>query len=470
MSSYSFIGRMRKRIAAAAIVAVALIVPVAATADTTVKMSGDTMVANATKSGSWGKTAAASYNEVVAVQVVYNNEEDPSSNKDAKNVRVKINIPKTAGKAQSITTKVSADNGNTVNGSGTINLDRADAYLEYIPGTATWKHANTANGPLTVTQKVSDDVVLAANGINLGDEHPCQAGSIVVQARVMVPGLTVDKTVRAAGSTTWATKITAKNGDTIQYQIAYKNTGNTDQLDVEFRDQLPKGVTYVPNSTKLKNAHYPNGTTITSNSLTTNGVLLGSYAPGATAYVMFDAKIDTSALACGDTTLRNTAFVQPKDMNYYYNTADVVVSKVCDNATYACTAFDVTAEANRTAKAKDYKYSATNGATFKNVVLDWGDASTPLTTDMTNIIGKTHQYAKDGTYVITATSHFMVNGKEVTAGGCTKTVTFTSNPTTPSTPASLTKTGPSEVIGLFAGAVVAGFVASRLFLSRRQTR
>ena len=43
----------------------------------------------------------------------------------------------------------------------------------------------------------------------------------------MVPGLTVDKYVREKGSTDWKRSINAEIGDTLEYAIAYKNTGNT---------------------------------------------------------------------------------------------------------------------------------------------------------------------------------------------------------------------------------------------------
>jgi uncharacterized repeat protein (TIGR01451 family) len=466
-----------KRLAGAALVAVAIALPVSSLAAATVAIEADTTVANATNAAGtmqWGTTTTAGYNDVVAVQVVYNNTEEPQSNKVATNLRVKINIPTTAGANQTITTKTSADNSNTVNGSAKVTLSRSDAYLQYIPGTATWKHADTANGPMTVTQKVSDDVVMSANGLVLENENPCQAGSIVVQARVMVPGVSVDKYVRHNGDKDWARSITAKPGDVLQYEIAYKNTGNTNQADVEFRDKLPKGVTYVPGSTMLKNSTYSNGTKVTSDAVVTDGITTGTYLPGAAGYVMFNVKVDSAdKLACGTNTLRNVAFVQPKDMNYYYNTADVVVNKECQpeqpQPQYSCTAFEVTKGENRTVTVSKFTTSQKD-ATFKSVVIDWGENGVqPLSTN--KAVGQTHQYAADGTYTVTATAHFSTaKDNDVTStNNCVATVTFSST-TPPETPKVLPSTGAGSVIGLFAVTAAAASAAYYFVVSRRFAR
>jgi uncharacterized repeat protein (TIGR01451 family)/LPXTG-motif cell wall-anchored protein len=555
-----------KKLAAAGFVALAFALPAATTAASLVKIEADTTVANANTGSGWHTSASASYNQVVDVQVVYNNDEAAGSGKTANNLRVKINIPTTAGANQVVTTKTSADNSNAVSGSAKVTLDRADAYLQYIPGTATWKHAASANAAMTVTQKVSDDVVTNPNGLRLENENPCQAGSIQVQARVMVPGLTIDKQVRPKGTHTWATSTTAKPGDTVQYMISYKNTGNTDQKKVVIGDKLPAGITYVPGTTYLANDSAPNGKLVTDG-VTTSGIIIGDYAPGVNAFVMFDAKLPAEdKLACGTNTLRNIASVQPQGMNYYYNTADVVVTKTnCTTTTppsYSCDLLTLAKHDNRMANAtvthsqangatfkstsinwgdgttngeashtyakdgtyhvvatvsftvngqtktdtnakcesdvnftttetkqpefscdllsvsqKDDRsvtasvaYTAQNGATFKTVTLDWGDSSTPLTTSNTTA---NYQYAQDGTYTITAKILFSVNGKDTFApesDKCVKQVSF-STPTPPTTPPNeLPNTGAGNIIGIFVGAVVAGTIGYRLFLSRKLAR
>lgn len=465
-------GSARKRIAAGAIVALALAFPVATAAASTVQIEADTTVANATKSAGtmqWGANTTASYNEVVAVQVVYNNKEAADSGKVANNLRVKIAIPNKAGANQTITTTTSADNSNKVIGSTSVTLNRADAYLQYIPGTATWKHASTANGPMVVTQKVSDDVVMGANGLVLENENPCQAGSIVVQARVMVPGVSIDKTVRVKGDKTWDTSITAKPGDTVEYKIAYKNTGNTDENAVVIGDKLPNGVTYSTGTTLLVNAGAPNGKSV-SDGVTTTGIVIGTYIPDGNAYVYFEAKLPTEdKLACGNNLLRNIATAQPQGMNYYYNTADVNITKECaETPVYSCDLVTITKGEDRKVTAS-VAYTAKNGASFKTATFDWGNGTTPFTTSNTTA---SYQYSKDGTYTITAKLLMSVNGKDtaVNGEGCAKQVTFstTTPPTTP--PTELPNTGAGSVVGVIAGVSAVSALAYRLVLSRKLAR
>lgn len=144
---------------------------------------------------------------------------------------------------------------------------------------------------------------------------------------------------------------------------------------------------------------------------------------------------------------------------------------------YSCEAFNITADVNRTVKVSTFTTTATNGAVFSKADVNWGDNSSVLTD--ANIIGKTHQYGKDGTYTITATAHFTVDGKDVTANGpnCVKQVTFKGEtppevtpPKTPTPPATLVNTGPGEVAGMFAAITGAGAIAHRKYLSRKLAR
>lgn len=91
---------------------------------------------------------------------------------------------------------------------------------------------------------------------------------------------------------------------------------------------------------------------------------------------------------------------------------------------YSCDKFTIRAEQSRKVTVTAFETSASNGAVFKNVVIDWDDDSQALTT--ANPVGQTHQYARDGTYVIKATAHFTVDGQDKTAGGsqCQQQVTF----------------------------------------------
>lgn len=88
---------------------------------------------------------------------------------------------------------------------------------------------------------------------------------------------------------------------------------------------------------------------------------------------------------------------------------------------YSCDLLDVEKGEDRTVTAT-LSTTAQNGATFKDATYFWGDGESTRTADTT----VSHEYDEAGTYDITATAHFTVNGKEVssTSQACKKSVTF----------------------------------------------
>lgn len=121
---------------------------------------------------------------------------------------------------------------------------------------------------------------------------------------------------------------------------------------------------------------------------------------------------------------------------------------------YSCDALNLTVHSGRKVDAT-VNYTATGGATLKDVSFDWGDGSSPLVTTSTSA---SHTYNRDGTFTVKATTTFNVGGtqKSTTTDVCTKQVTFSTPPTpptpTPTPPAGkLPDTGAGSIAGLFAG-------------------
>lgn len=482
MNISRFVNNLPKRLFASALLGLAVFLPVASSAASTVKIEGTMGVANVTKGDTnYKASTSASYDQVVKFEVYYHNRELPDSGKNAQNLRVKINIPSQAGKTQTQSATISADNSNTVTSKTTVNLNRSDAYLQYIPGSAVWKHNVGTNAkPKIVETKVSDAIVNTGTGLRLENEKPCYnfAATVTVLARVEVPGVSITKQVEKAGQTNkWSTKNTANPGDTLKYLISYKNTGNTVQKQVVLRDNLPPKMALVSGTTYLADASHPKGVKV-SDLVTKGGINAGNFGAGATAYLTFEVKVPAaSQLACGQTEFRNVGVAHPQGMSEYYNTAITDVTKKCapkpGTPVYTCNLLSITKGDNRTVKAK-VTYTAKNGASFKTVNFNWGDNQSFTTSKTT----AQHSYAKAGTYTITAKVLFSVNGKDKFApdnAACVKQVTFKAPktptpPTTPTTPTQLPNTGAGNTIGLFAGVVVAGTIGYRLFLSRKLGR
>jgi uncharacterized repeat protein (TIGR01451 family)/LPXTG-motif cell wall-anchored protein len=415
-----------KRLFAGALVALAFALPVATSAASTVSIEGSMGVANVTNGDTkYASSVNATYNQVVKLQVYYHNRELPDSGKVAQNLRVKINIPSTPGKTQTQTATISADNSNTVTDKTTVNLDRSDAYLQYIPGSAVWRHnVGTNDNVKEVNTTISDAVVTSGTGLVLENEKPCYnfSATVTVMARVMVPGVKVVKQSQVHGQTNkWSNDNTANPGDTMDYIITYQNTGNTTQKNVLIRDNLPLHMSLVPGSTKLyaNIAGYENGKAVGTDNITSGGIVIGNYPAGTGAYVTFRATIDpASKLECGTSTFRNVGVAQPEGYNQYYNIAVTSVTKKCETPTpvYSCNLLTLSQTDNRTVKAS-VDYTAKSGATYKSTSINWGDGTTNGSTS--------HTYAKDGTYTVTAKVTFNVNGTTKTVSGpkCTKQIT-----------------------------------------------
>jgi hypothetical protein len=155
----------------------------------------------------------------------------------------------------------------------------------------------------------------------------------------------------------------------------------------------------------------------------------------------------------------------------------VEVVKAPESPLYTCDLLTVTKISDRRYKF-DVKYTARNGATFKEVRFDYGDG-TPVTTE------SEHTFDKDGAYNVVATAVFTVNGQERTATGeaCAKQVTVTpENCPIPGkenlpvdsdecveTPTVLPETGAAGLAGIFAAVSAAGAGAHQFVIRRRRS-
>lgn len=449
----------------------------------------DAKNATNTQSGGYaGKVNVTSGEEVLMRVYVHN---DASSNLNgadftgtgvAKGAKVRIALPTATDNALRANAYVSATNAKPSEVADSVDfLNTLPFSVSYVPGSATM-YTNAVPGGF----KLSDSIVTSGAPIGYkgadGTIPGClqYSGIVTIKVKVNMPSFTVSKTVAAKGDTSWKKSTTAKAGETVKYEVSFKNTGSTTLNDVIIRDQLPKDVKIVPGSTKIYNANYHNGVSAGTDAVVSNGgISIGSYTAGSNAFVDFQAVMPTAdKLACGTNKLTNIAEASTNNQALT-DTADVTITKECQeqpSPVYSCDLLKVTPGDNRTVTVNDFKYTAKSGATFKNVVLSWGDSSQDLTA--TSLAGKTHTYSKDGSYKITATAHFTVNNKDVsdTNEKCAQVVTFstttppTVTPPTTTPPETLVNTGPGEVAGLFAAVAFAGAIAHRLFLARRLTR
>ena len=118
---------------------------------------------------------------------------------------------------------------------------------------------------------------------------------------------TVETYVRLANDTdkTWKKEVDAKEGDKVEFQINYTNTGKTTQRNVIIDDDLPTNLKYVEGTTKLYDGLYPTGTILTNNSITGDGIIIGDYTAGSNALIRFQADVVDEDFTCGKFILHN---------------------------------------------------------------------------------------------------------------------------------------------------------------------
>ncbi|WP_077532443.1 DUF11 domain-containing protein [Massiliimalia massiliensis] len=87
----------------------------------------------------------------------------------------------------------------------------------------------------------------------------------------------------------WADKVYAVPGECVRFRIGIRNMSSEMFRNLTLRNILPTGLSYINGSTQIYNAKHPQGVTLSDNIITDMGVNIGDYAPGANAWIYFDA-------------------------------------------------------------------------------------------------------------------------------------------------------------------------------------
>lgn len=249
----------------------------------------------------------------------------------AKDTTARVNLPTTTGKSIQVDGMISASNAAPKDVWDQAVFNSAENFnLAYVAGSL--KYENNAFGPNGTTLPES---IFTQTGAKLGYDKldgnfpGCfkYAGyvSFTVKPQFAPKNeFTMSKQVRKTGATAWTESVTANPGDSVDYLVSYKNTGQVSQKDVVVRDTLPKGMDYVAGTSYLRNGANPDSLKISDNIVQPVGVNVGNYAPAAAAYVKFTAKVDAKDLECGTNKLINKARVVV-DGGYKEDTAEVIV-------------------------------------------------------------------------------------------------------------------------------------------------
>lgn len=230
------------------------------------------------------------------------------------------------------------------------------------------------------------------------------------------PNFTIVKDVRKKGDTQWQQDVTVEYGDTVQYRIVVKNTGDTDLKNVLVKDNRPTGVDYVNGTLKVNDAS-------STQDLFKAGVTIPEIKKGAQAEITFDAKVNKGQTdKCEVKKFRNIASALPAGLTE--KTDDANVTTECNVVpAYACSAVDAIALGGNKYQF-NVQVKTEGGVTVNKYTYDFGDATAPLSTDKSTA---DHQYAKPGAYNIVVRVLFNV-GSEQKEARCTAKVVIPTNP------------------------------------------
>jgi len=388
----------------------------------------------------WSDDMTVQSGKEYTVRMYVHNNAASNLNLVAQNVTATFNLPTTTGKSITVNGFIDSTNASPkeVYDSATFNSG-TDFNLAYVKGSLIYEN-NVKTFTLPESIFTSAGAKLGYTSMN-GQIPGClqYAGYVSFTVKPQFAptpnsSFTMSKLVSQHGANKWVKSYTAKPGETVDYLIQYKNTGNVQQDGVTFRDTLPAGETYVTGSTIYANSLYPKGIKASDNIANGTGINIGSYVAGGGAWAEFSAKVaDNDQLPnCGDNTLVNTAKVTTGGGSIS-DTANVVVNKTCQppvTPVYTCDSLtaDLVGE-------NQYKFNgsatASNGATVENYTFDFGDNATQTVTNPVDVM---HTYATaDATYTAILNVTFNVNGSEKTAtsDACKVQITTHKTPETP---------------------------------------
>lgn len=270
---------------------------------------------------------------------LYAHNNNPNGTKTvAKNTTLHFTLPTTAGTSLSVQGSIDSSNADPTRVYDDVVFKSKNGetfYLDYIEGSAHYENnsiGKAANGGA----KLSDDII-TSKGVLIGYDkldgnipgcfQYASYTTIRVKAVYINNSYTVEKTVRKIGDAdkSYKDSVDANVGDTVEYQIYYKNTTGEHVDNVMVKDILPNNMEYVAGSTKIYNSTNPNGIKNNDDTITTTGVNIGGYDANGEAYIRFRAKVVDKSMVCGTnklvnwgqvgvgkTTLQDNAFVMVK--------------------------------------------------------------------------------------------------------------------------------------------------------------
>ena len=267
------------------------------------------------------------------IRMYIHNNNPKGVNAVAKDVTAQVDLPNMVSKEARVTGYINASNATPSRYWDSLNLKSADGrafYLDYIEGSALYENNIFKSGTTLSDNLVSTGVKLGYDKLD-GNMPGCYeyAGYVTLQVKPVFENTSIMKQVRKQGEKDWKESVDAKVGDTVEYQIHYKNLNASKVENVMIKDSLPTNMEYVKGTTKLYRSDLRDGAVNNEDSLLTNGVNIGNYNLRGDGFIRFLAKVVDKNLVCGNNRLINWAKASANGFAVQDN-ADVYVKKECE--------------------------------------------------------------------------------------------------------------------------------------------
>ncbi len=334
----------------------------------------------------------------------------------------------------------------------------------------------TNNGPYSTGVNLPAEVA-GENGTKIGynaldGKVPgCFEYRALVTVRFKVTGLKFTKQVTTPGSTNWGKTLNVKQGDTVSWLLTYQNIAGSRLDNITVRDAIPNGLDLVPGSITWVDQFHPTGEVEADTVLGSGGMNVGSANANGGGYIRFRTTVRKNTNIC---SITNTAYAHTTQTPDQSDSASVTVTDCTPpvGPIYTCDALDLSATAIKVndSVTATVRYTATNGATFKNATFDFGDGSATVVVTDAARVSASHKYTTTGTKTITVKGMtFTVNGVDtpiVPGAACAKTVSVTTTPP----PTVIPNTGAGNMLGIFAGVSAISAAAHNVLSRRRASR
>ena len=308
-----------------------------------------------------------------------------------------------------------------------------------------------------------------SNGVPTGEWPGCFEfdGMVLIDVQIVAPDVEFEKQVATVGQNgDWVETAYAQPGDVVAWYLEYRNEadGVADGVaqNVRIRDHLPPYLELIPGSVKVVDAARPQGEQLSDEGLfSANGVLLGSYLPGANGYIQYQTRVLDDFRAC-EASLPNTMYINVDGYNELFDQAKVIVTK--EDCSFSCELLE------KTEVSEDrYKFTMkakVNETALQRFEIDFGDGETASINEGIQVEGDMytamieHEYAQAGNYDVMLRV-VTTDGVATNDQKCVETVTVAGEP---ETPAELPNTGP----GAAALGIATLIPGAQLFIRSRQ--